>query len=193
MTTNLTPINPTEISEQLAQALRNYLQSSQELGDYKAKAERAQADQEAALASDEPENEVASKIAKSEALKSVFSVRTKHKESELARLTSELEAAYPPTVLQFGSLLNDEIAKRRALVEARLLEALNADETLLATHETYIIPQHTGALADFAKSVREISSLRPTTYWGTRGDGVAIAAAADSLLKNLQQFKDLTK
>jgi hypothetical protein len=191
MTANLTPISDTEICDQLAQALRAYQGFTSDLEDYRAKAAQANADQEAALASDGSEDEVASKIAKSEAMKSVYAVRTKHKEEQQARLITELEKLYPSASREFSGRLGAETDKRRALIIAKVTEALEIASDL-AAFEAISCPAAITSLTQYSEPIRAISRLRPNMYWGTPGDGVAIAACASALLADLKQFNELT-
>jgi hypothetical protein len=186
-TTELTPC------EQLAQALSAYQQSATDLEAYRNKASRAQADEEAALTSEVfSEHEIATRMGRAQNLKTVYATRIAHKESTMASQVAALEAALPQATLEFTGLLNTELGKRQVIVNERLLQATDIDESLLTVHELLALPQYTGTLSEFSRSIREISRLRPSTYWGTRGDGAAITNASQALLANLQQFKELT-
>jgi hypothetical protein len=193
MTTELTQTTFSHPAcDTLAAALGNYQQSAQDLDGYRGKVARAQADQDDALSSlSLSEDQAASKISKAQALKAVFQARVEHREQELARLTSELEAAYQPANREFTGLLNAEGDRRKALVNDRVIQALEVDEQL-TIFESASLPQTTETLLTFAKPVRVISSLKPTMYWGKPGDGAAISTAAGALLENLKKFKELT-
>jgi hypothetical protein len=193
MTVNLTPVEPMAPCEQLARAMGAYPQLKEDSQVYRGKADRATADEESALTSEVlPEVEIARLMTKAQNLKAVYVKRIERKEQELARLITELETIYPLATIEFTGLLNAELDKRQAIVTERLLRALGADETRLATHEIFAIPQHTGALCEYAGMVRAISRLRPGSYFGRPGDESAITNAATALLDNLKQFKELT-
>jgi hypothetical protein len=121
----------------------------------------------------------------------VLTARIERKQTDLAGLTSQLEAAHQISVSEFSGLISGELDKRRRLITERLLQVLDVDPSFLTTHEVLALPQHTGAVAEFARSVREIAQLRPNIFWGSN-DGPGISSTASALLENLKKFKELS-
>jgi hypothetical protein len=198
MTTELTSTNnsgtdaaTTAACEQLAQVLRDYYKGIEDLKDYQAKIARAEADQESAISSQTlSDEEIAQEIAKLIALKALIVTRMERKQTDLARFSSQLEKLYQPAVRQFSDLMSVELDKRQALITARVTEALEIASDL-TTFEAVSFPVGIADLTQYSAPVRAISSLRPSTYWGTPGDGAAISSAASVLLANLKKFNDL--
>jgi hypothetical protein len=164
MTTELTPTNPMSSCEQTTQVLGDYYKGTEDSKDYQARLARAEVDQESALLNQAlSDQEIAEEVAKLISLKAVRRSRT----------------------------LTIEIDKRKALIAAKVTEALEVASDL-STFEAVSLPVGIADLTQYSRPVREISSLRPTMYWGSPGDGPAISAAASSLLNNMKLFEDLT-
>jgi hypothetical protein len=192
VTTDLTPTSPTVSREQLTQVLRDYYKGTEDSKDYQARIARVESDQESALSSQTlSDEEIADEVAKLISLKAVLATRMERKQTDLTRWTSQLEKLYPLAVLEFTGLLNTEIEKRQALIAARVTEVLEVASDL-TTYEAVSLPVGIAGLTNYSAPVRAISSLRPTTYWGTPGDRLAISSAASALLENLKIFNGLT-
>jgi hypothetical protein len=193
MTTELTPTALTHPEcDRFALTLGDYYKGTEDLRDYQARLSRADADQESALSSQTlGDEEIAEEISKLISLKAVLAARIERKQTDLAGLTSRLEAGYQPANREFGGLLSAEIDSRKELITTRVTEALEIASDL-TVFETVSFPAAIVDLMQFSQPVREISSLRPTMYWGSPGDGAAISTAANTLLENLKKFEELT-
>jgi hypothetical protein len=192
VTTDLTATSPTVSCDQITEVLRDYHKGTEDSKDFQARLARVEVDQESALSSQTlGDEEIAEEITRLISLKAVLTTRAERKQTDQARLISQLEKLYPLAAGEFSSLLNAELDKRRAIVTDRILQAVELDENL-TMHETLAVPQYTGPLAECDKSVRSIARLRPTMHWGNPGDGPGIAASASALLSNLEKFNSMT-
>jgi hypothetical protein len=193
MTTNLTPTTPTVAFEQLTQELRDYYKGTEDLKDYQARIARAEADQESALSSQTlGDEEIAEEISKLISLKAVLAARIERKQTDLARLTGEMEKLHPQAARDLNALISQELDRRQALVTERITQALEIGNDL-TTYETVSLPSAIAALMPYSQAIRVISGLRAGVHWSSPGDGPAICAAATTLLSNLKQFEELTK
>jgi hypothetical protein len=193
MTTELTPINPMTSCEQITQVLGDYQKGTEDSKDYQARLARAEADQESALLNQAlSDEEIAEEIAKLISLKAVLTARIERKQTDLARLTSELEKLHPLASREFTGLLNTEIDRRKELIAKRVTEALEIASDL-TNFEAVSIPAGIAGLTQYSAPVRSISSLHPQMHWGSPGDGAGISAACIALLNNMKQFEELTK
>jgi hypothetical protein len=116
--------------ERLTGFLNEYRRFSDELAVPEQRCGQARADEDAAVNDDlADEDEVAERITKAQALQAVHSRRLDHKRAQVSEALKRVENAFPFAEGELRGGCNDELTRRRAIVKARILKAIELPET----------------------------------------------------------------
>ena len=165
MTTETTS---TVACDQVAQLHADYQKCEQNRQAYQEKLAQAHAEEQAALVSDGPDDQVASKVVKAQALVKFSEAKIAHLEKAQERIIAELETAYKQGAREFTSALEIEIRERKSAIADKIRLAVDVYDKL-TPYEDVSLPLLIDPLTQYAKAVREISCLRLSTHWGQSG------------------------
>ena len=164
----------------LADVLSNFQKTSEELDEFRARVNKAGADEETLLADESlSEPEAVKRLGEVQKLKGIFAARAAHRERSLPLLTTELEAACAGAERQLLERIAEESAKRSEVIKQPVLDVLDieGDPDVLIRIELSSCVRH-------SRAIRAIESLHPAGYFEP-GNAEHASRRAHTILDNL--------
>jgi hypothetical protein len=147
-----------------------------DLEDYKARAERARIDGDRAMEDAEStESQAAAEISRCQNEQNVYRARQAQREKAITTLSGELAAAINATAGELRGRVNLEVQRRREIIGARVLEAIEAVDS----------PYRAPAVAEilqFSGPIQRVLRLNPSFQIATVGNNEALVQTAKDVL-----------
>jgi hypothetical protein len=164
----------------LASKLSEFERALADVEDYKAKAARAQRDEEEALDNVRmSESEAVLTISRSQNTKSVYASRTQNKEKAITAMSGELSKAISEANCELRGLINTEVDRRRGIISARVLEAIEAIDR---PHRAVVVAE----LLRYSGPIERILVLGPAPLTSMPGNNDYLVGQARDTLKKFE-------
>jgi hypothetical protein len=164
----------------LTAKLSEFERALADVEDYRGKAARALCDEQEALESTNlSESEAALAISRAQNVKSIYASRTANKEKAITALSGELSKAISDANCELRGLINIEVDRRRGIISARVLEAIEAIDR---PHRAVVVAE----LLRYSGPIERILVLGPAPLTSMPGNNDYLVGQARDTLKKFE-------